>query len=157
MIAKTIQGDLVKMALEGDFDVIVHGCNCHNTMGAGIAKQIKYAFPEAYYQDCQTERGDRTKLGNYSCATDVPVGDGDVGTVDIINAYTQYDYRGKSPVDYKAIKMVFELLNKDCGAGERIGIPKIGAGLAGGDWATIKKIIDAATPNLNITLVEYKA
>ena len=38
---KIIKGDLIKLALQGEFDVIVHGCNCFCTMGAGIAKSIK--------------------------------------------------------------------------------------------------------------------
>jgi O-acetyl-ADP-ribose deacetylase (regulator of RNase III) len=42
---KTIQGDLIRLAREGGFDLIVHGCNCFGTMGAGIAKGIKAAFP----------------------------------------------------------------------------------------------------------------
>ena len=36
-----VKGCLIELAVEGNFDVIVHGCNCFNTMGAGIAKQIK--------------------------------------------------------------------------------------------------------------------
>lgn len=32
---KYIIGDLLKLADDGQFDVIVHGCNCFNTMGAG--------------------------------------------------------------------------------------------------------------------------
>jgi hypothetical protein len=38
----------------------------------------------------------------------------------------------------------------------RIGIPMIGAGLAGGDWDIIEKIINRVTRNMNITLVKYK-
>ena len=36
-----IKGDLIKFAINGKFDVIIHGCNCFCTMGAGIAKTIK--------------------------------------------------------------------------------------------------------------------
>ena len=48
MTSHKIKGDLIKLAIKGDFDVIIHGCNCFCTMGAGIAKSIKTAFPEAY-------------------------------------------------------------------------------------------------------------
>lgn len=37
---KEIEGDLIQMALNGDFDIIAHGCNCFNTMRSGIAKTI---------------------------------------------------------------------------------------------------------------------
>jgi O-acetyl-ADP-ribose deacetylase (regulator of RNase III) len=43
---KTVKGDLLALAKEGKFDIIVQGCNCHNVMGAGLAKQIKEEFPE---------------------------------------------------------------------------------------------------------------
>lgn len=58
---KIMHGDLIKLALTGDFDVIVHGCNCFNTMGAGIAKTIKQTFPEAYQADLKTEKGSKQK------------------------------------------------------------------------------------------------
>lgn len=147
-----IKGDLVKLFSMGTFDVIIHGCNCLNTMGAGIAKQIKERYPEAYQADLRTIKGDKTKLGTFTFAGHLKESKNNF----IINAYTQYDYRGYKPVDYRAIESVFIKLNdwyvlKD----KRIGIPKIGAGLAGGDWDVIKEIIDRVTPNLDITLVEW--
>ena len=51
---KTVRGDLLKLALDGHFDVIVHGCNCQCVMGAGIALSIKNAFPEAFAADLAT-------------------------------------------------------------------------------------------------------
>jgi O-acetyl-ADP-ribose deacetylase (regulator of RNase III) len=51
---KVVTGDLLKLALEGHFDVIVHGCNCQCAMGAGIALSIKNQFPEAYEADLRT-------------------------------------------------------------------------------------------------------
>ena len=58
---KYIKGDLIKLALTGNFEVIAHGCNCMCTMGAGIAKTIKSEFPEAYQADCATEKADKNK------------------------------------------------------------------------------------------------
>jgi O-acetyl-ADP-ribose deacetylase (regulator of RNase III) len=37
---KTVTGDLLALALCGEFDVIVQGCNCFCQMGAGIALSI---------------------------------------------------------------------------------------------------------------------
>lgn len=56
-----IKGDLVKLALAGQSDVIVHGCNYQCQMGAGIAKSIKQVFPESYEADCLTSKGVREK------------------------------------------------------------------------------------------------
>ena len=44
---KIIEGDLIQLALDGEFDLIIHGCNCFCSMGAGIAKSIREIFPEA--------------------------------------------------------------------------------------------------------------
>ena len=63
-----VHGDLIKLALTGEFDVIIHGCNCQCAMGAGIAKAIKSTFPEAYQADGETEEGSRDKLGTISFA-----------------------------------------------------------------------------------------
>lgn len=46
-----INDDLIDLAKNGNFDVIIHGCNCFCTMCAGIAKVIKQEFPEAYLPD----------------------------------------------------------------------------------------------------------
>ena len=81
---KIVKGDLIQLAKDGQFDVVVHGCNCMCQMGAGIAKGIKAAFPAAYTADCETEKGDRGKLGTCSTA-ECSVSD---GSVTIVNAYT---------------------------------------------------------------------
>lgn len=148
-INKVVKGDLIKMAKQGNFDVIAHGCNCFCTMGAGIAKRIKEEFPSAYIADCQTVKGDKSKLGQF---TMVVIND----YLDVWNMYTQYNYGGKNPISYYGITRSFLQLNdfyKGCGV--RIGIPKIGSGLAGGDWGIIEEIINGCTPDIDITLVEY--
>jgi len=53
-------GDLLDLASNGELDVIIHGCNCFNTMGAGIAKLIKSRWPEAYQADLSTKRDQGT-------------------------------------------------------------------------------------------------
>jgi len=42
-------------------------------------------------------------------------------------------------------------------ADKRIGLPRIGAGLAGGDWATIEAIIEEELGAHDVTVVEYQA
>ncbi len=149
---KRIKGDLIHLAKEGQFDLIVHGCNCFCTMGAGIAKQIRSQFPQAWEADRATVSGDRSKLGSYSQACiDTPS-----GRLYVINAYTQYHYSGDGVlVDYDAVAKVFTALEKQF-SGKRIGYPKIGAGLAGGDWNIISKIIDGALDGETHTLVEFR-
>ncbi len=135
---KTVNGDLISLALEGRFDVIVHGCNCFCSMGAGIARAIQEEFPEAYAADLVTVKGDRTKLGDFSFATVKR----DRHQITIVNGYTQFHFHGdRVLVDYDAVRKVFRKV-KERFSGKRIGYPKIGAGLAGGDWQRISTIID---------------
>ncbi|MGH1541486.1 MAG: macro domain-containing protein [Arenicella sp.] len=148
---KVVQGDLIKLALEGDFDVIIHGCNCFCAMGAGIAKTIKAEFPEAYQADLNTTKGDRNKLGSFSSATVIR----GQHQITIVNAYSQFHWQGKgNKADYQAIKSVFAQIQQAF-SGKRIAYPLIGAGLAGGDWTIISQIIDSALKDENHTLVQF--
>ena len=149
---KRVRGDLIEMALKGCFDVIVHGCNCQNAMGAGIALSIKKVFPEAYAADCKTIRGDRNKLGTISTATVRRHG----RDITIANAYTQYDWRGQGVLtDYDALRGAFQEI-KSHFSGRRIGYPLIGAGLAKGNWKRIETIICEELAGENHCLVEYR-
>ncbi len=148
---KIVKGDLIKLAMDGQFDVIIHGCNCFCAMGAGIARAIKAQFPEAFEADFATKNGDRSKLGSFSHADVVRDGH----AITIVNAYTQFHYSGKGVMaDYGAVRNVFEK-TKLRFSGKRIGYPLIGAGLAGGDWRVISGIIDEALAGEDHTLVKF--
>jgi len=149
---KVTEGDLIKQAKEGRFGLIVHGCNCFCTMGAGIARGIKGQFPEAFEADQTTQKGSKEKLGTCSFAKIEREG---INLI-VVNAYTQFDYRGRGEkVDYDAVRSCMKWIRENF-EGERIGIPKIGAGLAGGDWQRISQIVDEELAEEDVTLVEFK-
>lgn len=130
--------------------VVLHGCNCFHTMGAGIARYLKSKYPLILTIDKQTKYGDRKKLGTISIA-------GINGNLHIVNCYTQFDYRnsrsGKPPVDYKAIEKclsnVAYLYDK-----WEIRSPKIGCGLAGGDWSIVEPLFTKTLKNQNVRIYE---
>ena len=131
------RGDLLALTRAGEFDLIIHGCNCQCTMGAGIAKQIREHFPAAWAADRATGPS-AAKLGTISSAT-VSLGDRELT---IINGYTQNHWHGLGVlVDYGALAQVMATVRERYGD-RRIGYPKIGAGLARGHWPTIAAIID---------------
>lgn len=168
-IIKTVKGDLVKMAAKGEFDFIAHGCNTHCAMGSGIAPQIARTFNGVLQADHDFMGGvmGHSRLGKLSSATNVITdGDGNLMNMTVLNLYTQNFIGCKDkyypPVSYKAIKECFESMNSGVVEWQnrthklaRVGIPLIGAGLAGGDWEIIKFLIEKATPDIAITLVEY--
>lgn len=134
-------GDLFK-AKES---VLIHGCNCFNVMGAGVASQVKKLYPGAYFQaDLYTKSGDKSKLGTYSAWTGRHCFYEQLIT--IVNAYTQYETWGMngdysvSPIDYDALERVMISIKNDF-KDQSIAMPKIGAGLAGGDWNKIMEIL----------------
>ena len=78
----------------------------------------------------------------------------------VVNAYTQYNY-GKNhkdgsfrPADYEAITLCMRKMNAIF-KGAHIGLPLIGAGLAGGDWEIIKNIIQTELSECDVTIVHY--
>jgi O-acetyl-ADP-ribose deacetylase (regulator of RNase III) len=162
---KTVRGDIVALAKAGEFDIIVHGCNCFHTMGAGVALQLAQEFagingPSETDRE-QSDYGSMLKLGTFTIAT----AHADDGTpFHIVNAYTQYDTASKSnksPVNYDAIRTAFKSLAEVIrglrwGEKVRIGYPAIGAGLAGGDWSIISKIIDEELEGFDHTYVMYQ-
>lgn len=147
---KTVKGDLLTMFSNGDFDVIVHGCNCGNNMGAGIARQIRERFPAAWDVDRMTKKWDRDKLGSFTQAEIEGVGV-------VVNAYTQFSYSGAAMnCDYDAVRNAFKQIKiVHGGQGKRFGIPLIGAGLARGDWSIISAIIAEEMEGEDLTVVEY--
>lgn len=146
-----ITGNLLDMMEMGYFDVMVHGCNCFHTMGAGIAGQIARRFPDAYTIDkLTTKYEDYEKLGDYSVAIITRL---DGTKFIIINAYTQY--KPGRDVNYRAIKKAFKKLGKSKFKDLRIAYPKIGCGIAGGIWNVVEEIIDIELEGLNHTLVEF--
>ena len=144
---KEINGDLIKLAKQGEFDIIAHGCNCFNTMGAGIAKQIKEEFKDAWIADQHTISGDINKLGTFTRVYY------ESKKLWVYNCYTQYRYgTDKIYLDYEALTLCMRKINHMNTIG-RIGMPKIGCGLAGGDWNIVKKIMEKELELMNITIV----
>ena len=150
---KEIEGDLIALAKKGKFMVITHGCNCFNTMGSGIAVPMKETFMvDKYELEGPKYKGDYNKLGQIDGQFNVKYG------LDVVNSYTQYDYKripGVVNLDYQALAMCLKKLNKFY-AGKHIGLPLIGAGLAGGDWDVIKSLIQIYLIDMDVTVVHYK-
>ena len=151
---KHAKGNLLDLACDGEFDVVVQGCNCFNAMGGGIAKEIAARFPQAVLVDNETERGDYNKLGNYTVAR------ANVAEFDIVNAYTQYKTStGEDVFEYAAFALILQKLERAYGT-KRIGLPYIGMGLAGGKKEVIIPMIEYFATNVSakggsVTLVEF--
>lgn len=132
-----------------EVNVILQGCNAFCAFGKGLALEIKNRYPEAYDADKKTVYASKEKLGKISFV--------EVSTNHfIVNCYTQYHWikgLNNEPTIVKNGKTVFVLANYEAIKNSmiavrnqfdkelRLGIPKIGAGLANGDWMKIESII----------------
>lgn len=160
---KEIKGDLIQLAKEGKFDVIAHGCNCQNMMGAGIALSMRMNF-NAHKFDLERplHRADINKLGQIDFNT-VNRSTGNIiwdwdsfealyeGLI-VVNAYTQY--HGGANLDYAALELCLRKMNQ-LFKGKHIGLPWIGCGIAGGDWARVRHMIRQELTDCDVTIVEY--
>ena len=152
---KHTKGNLLDLAEAGEFDIVVQGCNCFNTMGGGIAREIRERYPLVASVDMETVKGDYNKLGNL---TECDAGEKNRFT--IINAYTQYNMsQGTDVFEYTAFQLILEKLTFVY-PGKRIGLPYIGMGLAGGDPAWIMPMIENFAKQVSkkggtATLVEF--
>lgn len=169
---KYVKGDLIKLALEGKFDVITHGCNCFCRMGSGIAVPMKRNFGcDTFPLEDKDYISDYNKLGQIDYKP-FYINDGkaiEAETIDVqssrnplwvVNSYTQYGAGYPQPpynipLDYDALQLCFRKINRKF-SGLHLGIPMIGSGLAGGNWDRIAIIIKKETPDMEVTVVEYE-
>lgn len=158
------KGNLIDMAEAGQFDIIVHGCNCQNTMGSGIAKELRARYPgvytvdTSYHKDLAIDYGEPfifEKLGNYTeCMPDHE-------KFTIINAYTQVHFlpRGIDHFEYDSFNMILRKLAVRF-PDSRFGFPYIGMGLAGGNGFRIQNMLHEFATLIektggSVTLVEF--
>lgn len=123
-------------------DAIAHGCNIQGVMGSGVAKDIKENFPYAYemYKLLCDEK--EAYLGEIQ---PILASHRNIFKV-VINCFTQefYGRDNTKYVDYDAIRSCMREINKLIKNIEKksVAMPKIGAGLGGGDWTIISQIIE---------------
>lgn len=158
-----IEGDLVKLAKEGKFDVIAHGCNCFCRMKRGLAPQMAEAFGcDQFFGEKSNREGDIIKLGNIdymymgydgNWVSSTP---SEYSKLIVVNAYTQYHWSTDTkPLDYEALTLCLRKINHVF-KGKHIGLPQIGCHLAGGDWNVVKMIIQKELKDCDVTVVIYK-
>ena len=142
-----IEGDLIAQAHH--FEVIVHGCNCFCSMKRGIAPLMAKAFgADQFFKEASKFRGDFNKLGTIDYQK--------VGDLFVVNAYSQYHWKTSSkygfPLDYDALRLCLRKINHQF-KGMKIGMPKIGCGLAGGDWNLVTKMIQEEMADCKVTIM----
>ena len=174
---KEIKGDLIKLAQEGEFDIIGHGCNCFCLQGGGIAAQMSRVFntlnPELYPSESHNERGNYSKLGNIETTSIITyVYEGQYRTdydkeykdsrLAVYNMYTQY--KPGADLSYSALELCLQKLNQEAsllskayGRPIKVGLPWIGCGIAGGQKEIVEVMMNDIfkSERVELTVVEY--
>lgn len=143
---KYVQGDL----FEASEDLIAHGCNCRNGFGSGVARQMSITYPKAKEFFHDKFEVDGWRLGEVQFVRLI-----DKKHQFVANCATQYAYlpRGVKHADYDAIRAAMTTVKEFAQAKSlSVAIPKIGAGLAGGKWEEIEKIISEVFSDYDITV-----
>lgn len=132
-----------------------HGCNAQGKFASGIAGQIRKKFSYAYESYINQHNRIGLKLGQTIYAVDTANYNNPI----IANCITQefYGYDGKRYVDYTSIEncLINVMLYAQAEGLSTISMPMIGAGLGGGNWQIIEKIlykVNELNPNININV-----
>jgi len=124
-----------------DAGVVVHQVNCRGVMGAGIALQIRRAFPRAYTSYRQHYK--RLRPGMIQLVKIKP-------GLWVCNLAGQDGYgHDKQYTDYAAIRAGLEKLSAwlaDHDNPQTYFPFKMGCNLAGGDWSKVYALIDELLP-----------
>jgi O-acetyl-ADP-ribose deacetylase (regulator of RNase III) len=133
--------------LECTEKIIIHGCNAQGKYAAGVAKAIRAKYPYAYnqYKSHHTLLGLQTGIVLWADQENPLIGNM------IIQEF--YGREKKQYCSYDAIRNCIFIVNRDVrnwwsDLGPCVAMPKIGAGLAGGDWNIIEKIIEEETTDV---------
>lgn len=117
--------------------VIAHVCNTTGKWGKGFVLPLGRKFPQAKGDFLSKPSRAINEVSIVDCGNGVHVANmvAQVGT---------RPRRGQIPLRYSALHVCLDTVQKFAEAnGATVHIPRIGAGLAGGDWNVIKSVITA--------------
>lgn len=163
MTIKYVKGDLFKT----DIKCIAHGCNTAGVMGSGVAAIVRKKFPltyKGYVQYCKPQDCEAEGLETQAQRSEKLLGQSwynqEKGIL-ILNMFTQGDFSrafgtDKRYASYDAIQTCFQEANDYIKQRpeKKLAIPMIGAGLGGGDWDIIEKIIEKSCPDIEVIVYQ---
>lgn len=160
MSIQYITGDIREPIGDGN-KLIIHCCNDIGLMGAGVALALSNKWPcikteyQKWFRGTSKTTADRFDLGNVQF---IQV-EKDVW---VANMIAQHDVRrntsGIPPIRYFALEQCLaKVADKAKELNATIHGPKLGAGLAGGDWKTIEKsLIYIFKDIVNVTIYLFE-
>jgi O-acetyl-ADP-ribose deacetylase (regulator of RNase III) len=130
-----VKGDATQPQGDGN-KIIVHICNDIGAWGAGFVLAIskKWYAPEMAYRNNK-----KRELGSVDF---IRVADDIIVANMIAQKGIGCDAEGNPPIQYGALRIALNKVNHHAWTtGSSIHMPRIGCGLAGGDWNKVEQII----------------
>lgn len=138
--------------VQGETAHILHICNDMGIWGRGfvVSLSARWEKPEAVYRDSRS-----WTLGDINF---IPVTENIV----VVNMIAQHRIRGHTqdglpPIRYGALgKCLKRVADNLRGKAVSIHMPRIGTGLAGGEWPIIERLIEKELADFNVTVYFQK-
>jgi O-acetyl-ADP-ribose deacetylase (regulator of RNase III) len=145
-----IKGDLLEDTLQiKEKTLICHVCNNLSIMGKGFASQLKEIHPDVF-QGFKKARLNACPANYYK----LTARNANLYVCNMVCMNGLYSkYSNPNPLSYPALKACLEDALKFAVNSElNICMPKIGVGLARGDWNKVVKILDEVFAEKNINI-----
>lgn len=138
MSIKIVKGNVVDSVLNGECHFMLHITNSQQTMGSGVAREVRERIPSAYtnYMRIPKNEPNVSHSDDFKCFN--------------LTAQQYYGYDKKRYIKYDwLVKCLMELqliefalCNKFADSKLKIAIPYLmGSDRAGGDWVTVCEIL----------------
>lgn len=138
--------------------VLAHVCNDAGGWGKGFVNAIsaRWTRPEHEYRRWYRAGLGGTERFELGMVQLVEVGP----EIAVANLVAQHGYRSPvnpTPLRYEALTTCMtKLASKLAGTGTTVHMPKLGTGLAGGDWARIAQIIESTLCASGVEVIVYE-
>ena len=152
-----ISGDATSPIADGH-KIIAHICNDIGAWGKGFVVAIsrKWSLPESAFKDWYANREENDfALGAIRV---VPVTE-DISVANMIGQRDIRSRNGVPPIRYDAVRKCLSALREEAqSTHSSIHMPRIGCGLAGGEWSEIEPIIlnELSNHDLAVTVYDYR-
>jgi O-acetyl-ADP-ribose deacetylase (regulator of RNase III) len=133
-------------------EAFAHGCNCAGAMGKGIALEFRQRFPRMYAEYKQRCTDGRFVLGDVF----VWAQEDGAGGVTVFNLATQQTTRTRADIQAIETALVRMLAAAVAAQIDRIGLPRVGAGLGGLPWDEVRALLEKVGAATAIELIVFE-
>ena len=156
-----VKGMIARRTTDTNKIYVAHGCNCFGAMAAGFAAQVARHFPAAAKADRVYAKQFKTdidkEIGQLGTLSGAEIGHGTV----MFNLYSQLYPGADFRLDaferaFDEMMLILEESVSDDEVKPLLLMPRIGAGIGGGNWKEILAVITKYESVADIIVFDYK-